>query len=95
LKLEAAAMTKKARLGIYLEDDEMKRHVKIAAAKRGTTVTDYCAEAIEERLMRDGEIASERKAKGQTILQRMDELRKDIGPIGMRVSELIDEGRRR
>jgi hypothetical protein len=84
------------RLGLYLEDEEVKRQIKIAAAKRGMAVTDYCAEAIEERLVRDGE----RNAKGEgkdrvAFLSRMDQLRQEIGPIGMRTSELVEHGRRR
>ena len=43
-------MAKKARLGLYLADEEIKRQIKVAAAKRGMTATDYCAQAIEERL---------------------------------------------
>lgn len=43
-------MAKKARLSLYLEDEELKRQIKVAAAKRGMTVTDYCADAIGRAL---------------------------------------------
>jgi hypothetical protein len=92
---------KKARLSLYLEDEETKRQIKIAAAKRGRTVTDYCAEAIEERLVRDGE-RSMAKSKSRNankerlaLLARMGQLRREIGPIGLRTSELVEHGRRR
>ena len=94
-------MTKKARLSLYLEDDEFKRQVKVAAAKRGLAVTDYCAEAIEERLIRDGERSLAKSRSGNankerlTLLARIDKLRQEIGPIGLRTSELVKEGRRR
>ncbi len=48
-------MTKEARFSLYLEDEEFKQEVKVAAARRGLPVTEYCAEAIEERLIKDEE----------------------------------------
>ena len=94
-------MTKKARLSLYLQDEEFKRQVKIAAAKRGLAVTDYCAEAIEERLIREGErsMAKSRSRNANkerlALLTRMDKLTQEIGPIGSRTAELVEEGRRR
>lgn len=89
-------MTKKARLGLYLEDEEIKRQIKVAAAKRGMTATDYCARAIEERLMRDGERSTKNQAQDKVaLLSRMDKLRQEIGPIGMSTAELVEQGRRR
>lgn len=94
-------MAKKARLSLYLEDEAFKRQVKVAAAKKGVAVTDYCAEAIEERLVRDGERSpGQRRSRHASTerletLARMDRLRHDIGPIGLRTSELVEEGRRR
>ena len=73
-------MTKKARLGLYLEDEEIKKQIKVAAAKRGITATDYCAQAIEERLIRDGERSAKDKGKDEVaLLSRMDKLRQEIG----------------
>lgn len=94
-------MTKKARLGLYLENEGVKRQIKIAAAKRGTTITEYCAEAIVERLIRDGEMSvakiKSRNANKEklALLSQMDQLRQEIGSIGVRTSELVEEGRRR
>jgi len=89
-------MANKARLGLHLEDEEIKRQIKVAAAKRGMTVTDYCARAIEERLIKDGERRAEGGGRNKiALLSRMDALRQEIGPIGMSTTQLVEEGRRR
>lgn len=87
-------MANKARLGLYLKDEEIKRQIKVAAARRGMTVTDYCARAIEERLIKDGERSAEGEDK-VALLSRMDKLRQEIGPTGVSTAELVEEGRRR
>ena len=52
-------MTKKragvARLNIYLHDPAIRRQVKMAAAKRDLSVSEYCLRAITTQLMNDGE----------------------------------------
>jgi hypothetical protein len=57
--------------------------------------TAYCTQAIKERLMRDGEITDKADEDKRALLARMDELRQEIGPIGMPAAELVEEGRRR
>jgi hypothetical protein len=86
-------MAKKTRLGLYLEDEEIKKQVKIAAAKRGLSTTAYCAQAIEERLRRDGELSKD--ADKKALLSRIDTFRNEIGPVGVTAAELVEEGRRR
>jgi hypothetical protein len=94
--LEVIAVANKARLGLYLEDEELKRQIKVAAARRGVTVTNYCARAIEERLIRDGERGVADQDKNRiALLSRIDKLRQEIGPIGMSTAELVEQGRRR
>lgn len=88
-------MTRKARLGLYLEDGEIKKQIKIAAAKRGISTTAYCAEAIRERLQRDGEMSDKVNRDRLALLSRMDKLRQEIGPVGATTAELVEEGRRR
>ncbi|MDO8635228.1 MAG: hypothetical protein Q7R34_03150 [Dehalococcoidia bacterium] len=88
-------MVRKARLGLYLEDEEIKKKIKIAATKRGISTTAYCAEAINERLVRDGEISGKTGGSKQSLLARMDELMGEIGPIGSTTAELVKEGRSR
>ena len=88
-------MARKARLGLYLEDDEIKKQIKIAAAKRGISTTAYCAEAIRERLQREWEISDKVDRDMLALLSRMDKLRQEIGPVGTTTAELVEEGRRR
>ena len=88
-------MTKKARLGLYLEDETIRRQIKVAAAKRGLSSTAYCAQAIKERLVRDGEITDKADDNKKALLTRMDSLKRKIGNVGISTAELIKEGRRR
>lgn len=88
-------MTKKARLGLYLEDEIIRRQIKVAAAKRGMSTTAYCTQAIKERLMRDGEIVDKADGHKKALLARIDRLRQEIGPVGMPAAELVKAGRRR
>ena len=88
-------MTKKARLGLYLEDETIRRQIKVAAAKRGLSSTAYCAQAIKERLERDGEITDKADNNKKALLARMDNLKRKIGNVGISTAELIKEGRRR
>lgn len=86
-------MSKKARLGLYLENEDIKKLLKIAAAKRGVSTTTYCAQAIEDRLRRDGETIRDTDRKA--LLSRIDKHRKEIGPLGMTAKELVETGRRK
>jgi len=88
-------VNKKARLGLYLEDEAIRRQIKVAAAKRGLSTTAYCAQAIKERLVKDGEITDKPDGNKKALLARMDRLRRDIGPVGMLTAELVEAGRRR
>jgi len=94
--MEVIGMATRARLGLYLKNEEIKRQIKVAAAKRGMTATDYCARAIEERLVRDGERDTNNEVQDKlAFLSGMDKLRREIGPIGMPTAELVEEGRRK
>jgi len=94
--MEVIGMATRARLGLYLKNEEIKRQIKVAAAKRGTTATDYCAQAIEERLVRDGERGTNNEVQDKlALLSGMDKLRREIGPIGIPTAELVEEGRRK
>ena len=90
-------MTKKARLGLYLENEDIKRQIKVAAAKRGISTTEYCTQAIRERLKKEGEMSDSDKIlkERMALLSHMDKLSKEIGPIGKTAAELVKEGRRR
>lgn len=93
--MEVTAVTKKARLGLYLEDEIMRRQIKVAAAKRGMSTTAYCTQAIKERLMRDGELVDKADGNKKALLARIDRLRQEIGPVGMPAAELVKAGRQR
>ena len=82
-------MARKARLGLYLKDDNIKKQIKIAAAKRGISTTIYCAQAIEERLKREGELAGDESERKAAFLAQVDKLRKDIGTVNVTAAELI------
>jgi len=89
------AVVKRARLGLYLEDEAIRRKIKVAAAKRGMSTTAYCTQAIKERLVRDGEISDKADETKKALLARMEHLRREIGPVGVSTAELVREGRRR
>ena len=82
-------MVDRTRLGLYLKDAETKRQIKVAAAKRGMTTTAYCARAIEERLIRDGERNTKEVDKKTAFLSRMDKLRLEISPVGLSVATIV------
>jgi hypothetical protein len=88
-------MATKTRLGLYLEDEEMKKQIKIAAAKKGLSTTAYCEEAIKEKLKREGKLSDQEIERRKAVLARIDERRRKIGSVGASVSELVNEGRRR
>jgi len=84
------------RLNIYLGDPDLRAKIKIAAARAGVTLSDYCLESIRRRLTEEG-ILPETTPKERKLAaaQGLDKLRRKVGPIGTRVSDLIAEGRRR
>ncbi|HDN79196.1 MAG: hypothetical protein DRI61_06265 [Chloroflexi bacterium] len=84
------------RLNIYLDAPELREQIRLAAAKHQVTISAYCVEAIRRRLAEDGFLPpSLEDEKRRAAAQALDRLRTSIGPIGMPVSELIEEGRRR
>ena len=80
-------------MNIYLDDGDLKRRVRIAAANEGVTLSAYCVRAIEERLAGGSEAeAAQTPARAAAALDR---LRRRVGPVGVPVSQLIAEGRTR
>jgi hypothetical protein len=88
------ASTPYPRVNIYLDDPRLRETIKIAAARSGSTVSAYCLEAIRRRLAEDGLLPAAAAAGPHRAAERLDRLRRAIGPIGVPVSELIAEGRR-
>ena len=84
-----------SRLNLYLDHPDLREKIKIPAARRRTTLSAYCLGAIRRRLIEDGLLpAPEDKAGPATAAEGLDRLRRQIGPIGVSVRELIAEGRR-
>jgi hypothetical protein len=85
-----------SRLNIYLDDPNLRTQVKVAAARRGVTVSAYCLEAIRQRIASEGQAnpSDEELERRLAASRSLDNLREKIGPIGVPVSELIREGRR-
>lgn len=46
---------KKARLNIYVDEPDICKEVKMAAAKRDLSISEYCLQAITSKLIADGE----------------------------------------
>ena len=82
-------------MNIYLDDPDLKRAIRVAAANHGVTLSAYCVEAIRRRLGRDLFAGDEDPGeRSREIALAMDRLRREIGPVGIPVRELIDEGRK-
>lgn len=82
------------RLNIYLDEPNLRQAVKVAAAKEGVTLSAYCVRAVRRQLVEEGFLPGFEERRAEAA-RAMDRLRRQIGPIGVPVRELIDEGRRR
>ena len=84
------------RLSIYLDDPTLRKTIKIAAARRKLTISAYCLEAIRQRLIEERFLPpSEDRERPEAAARALDRLRRQVGPIGVPVRDLIAEGRRR
>ena len=88
-------MARRTRIGLYLEGDDVKKAVKVAAAKRGVSLTKYCSQAIIDRLRREGELSDDERDRRLALFARMETLRNSLGRIGVGTADLVKEGRRR
>jgi hypothetical protein len=86
-------MGKKPRLGLYYENDLIKRRIEFASARRGISTTAYCTRAIEECLVRDGELGSPEERK--KYIDELDKRREVLGPLGIPTSEITRDPKRR
>lgn len=69
--------------------------LEAAAEARGQGPRDYLMEALRERLAADGFLPGARPRTPGEAAQLLDSFRRQVGPLGVPVRELIDEGRRR
>ncbi len=81
------------RLNIYLDDPTLQEKIKVAAARRRMSLSAYALMALRRQLAADGLLPSEEGP--EEAARALDELRTRVGPIGIPVAELIEEGRRR
>ncbi|NPV69247.1 MAG: hypothetical protein HPY55_01200 [Firmicutes bacterium] len=84
--------TRRQKLSIYIDDAELRRRAKVAAARRDMSLSQFCEEAVREKI--DLEEGVDRIAGAIRAAQRMDERRARIGRLGLSARDLIDEGRR-
>jgi hypothetical protein len=94
MKHQISKTSSHTRVSIYLSDPSLKARIKIAAARKGVSLSAYCEEAILHML--GEEITSYTNTyTPKEAAAELDRLREKIGPIGIPVSELINEGCRR
>ena len=79
------------KMTLYLEDEKIHKSIKQAALDLKLSLSEYCLEAVKERLEKDGYLRGRKQQ--QRMAANMDRLRKEIGPIGVPVHKLIEEGR--
>ena len=77
------------RLSVYLDDPSLRETVRIAAARRGVSISAYGLQALRDRLSREGLLHDERTA--QEAARTLDALRTQMGPIGIPVCNLASE----
>jgi len=89
--MSAMSAVPRPRLNIYVHTPRLPERVRLAAARRGTSVSAYCEEAIQRQLVADGLLPGDAHAAAGAL----DRLRERRGPLGVSVAELIADGRRR
>ena len=94
----------KKRIQVYT-DPETKRRIELAAAKQNLAVTEYCLEAIKERLAEDDVLERERieipikPIEGEDLIAELRKLRKAIlaerggKPLDIDIAELVSQMR--
>lgn len=89
-------MAERARLHIHLERS-LHRRLKVAAAQRDMTLTEYTIEALKHQLALDGgfQKSAAWQQKARAAARALDRYGRRIGRIGVPVTDLIREGRRR
>jgi hypothetical protein len=86
-------MGKRPRLGLYYENELIRKRLEFAAARRGISTTAYCTKAIEESLVRDGELGTPEERN--KFLAEVDKQRENLGPLGIATSEVTRDPKRR
>jgi hypothetical protein len=86
-------MGKRPRLGLYYENEFIKKKIEYAAMRRGISTTAYCTRAVEECLVRDGELGTPEERK--EYIEETEKQRENLGPIGIPTAEVTKDPKRR
>jgi hypothetical protein len=86
-------MGKKPRLGLYYENELIRKRIEYASARRGISTTAYCTKAVEECLVRDGELGTPEERK--QFIEDVDKARAELGPLGIPTAEVTKDPKRR
>jgi hypothetical protein len=78
-----------------VDEPDLRHAIEVAAARKGVTPSVYCLEAVRNRLAKEGLLPEVDTNRRQEAAHALDRLREQIGPIGIPVRDLIEEGRRR
>ncbi|MCX7856154.1 MAG: hypothetical protein N2556_09350 [Anaerolineae bacterium] len=81
------------KISVYLNDPVLREKVKSAATRRGVSISTYVLQALRDRLAWDEMLLEE--ISPQEAAKALDALRTQIGPIGIPVRMLVEEGRYR
>jgi hypothetical protein len=86
-------MGKRPRLGLYYENEFIRKQIENACARRGISTTAYCTRAVEECLVRDGELGTPEERK--KYIDEVDKQRENLGPLGIPTEEVTRDPKRR
>lgn len=81
------------KISIYLDDPELRRRLKVAAAQCDITISAFCEEAIRAKLQI--EVINTALEAARRAAHRLDEKRNNLGSMDVETWELVKEGRRR
>lgn len=81
------------KISIYLNDPDLRRRLKVAAAQHDISISAFCEEAIRAKLQKE-EVPAALEAARQAA-RRLEEKREKIGVLDVQTWELVKEGRRR
>ncbi|MEW6182138.1 MAG: hypothetical protein AB1500_03030 [Bacillota bacterium] len=80
------------KVSIYLSNPELRRRLKLAAARGDTTISSFCEEAIREKLAQEESAVS---VTARAVDRRLDTRRARLGPVKINTADLVKEGRYR
>lgn len=82
-----------ARMNIYLDDPDLRRRVRVAAARQNISISEFCQIALEKELASDGARLTP-SLDPDAVERWMEDIARRFGPVGVSAAELVEEGRR-